>query len=105
MAYSTQTLKNQIRDIIFDHAGLEFGGLKLDDDTDLYKVGMKSFASVQLMLALEDEFDIEFPDAMLKRTTFRSPAAIETAVQSLSKPSEPWSARSPVIGGANAPHA
>ncbi len=95
MAYSTQTLKNQIREIIVDHAGIEFSGLKLDDETDLYKVGMKSFASVQLMLALEDVFDIEFPDAMLKRTTFRSPAAIENAVHALRTSSEAWGARSP----------
>ena len=53
---------------------------------------MKSFASVQLMLALEEAFDIEFPDGMMKRNTFRSPAAIEKAVQSLMNASDPWCA-------------
>ncbi len=105
MAYSAQTMKNQIREIIVDHAGLEFDGMKLDDHTDLYNVGMKSFASVQLMLALEDVFDVEFPDGMLKRATFRSPAAIENAIQSLKKSGEPWSARATGLGEANAPHA
>jgi acyl carrier protein len=89
----TSTMKSQIREIIFDHAGIDLSHLKLEEDTDLYKAGMKSFASVQLMLALEDVFDVEFTDAMLKRTTFRSPAAIEKAIQTLKDSSESWSVR------------
>jgi acyl carrier protein len=44
---------------------------------------MTSHASVNVMLALEGEFDIEFPDAMLTRAVFSSIAAIRTAVDSL----------------------
>jgi acyl carrier protein len=44
---------------------------------------MTSHASVNLMLALEDSFDLEFPDAMLKRSTFETVASISTAVESL----------------------
>jgi acyl carrier protein len=50
---------------------------------------MKSLASVQLMFALEAAFEIRFPDRMLRRTTFRSPAAIRKAVQTLQKCSQP----------------
>ncbi|MGV9480984.1 acyl carrier protein, partial [Gordonia aichiensis] len=39
---------------------------------DLFAVGLTSHASVNVMLALEDEFDIEFPDEALKRATFSS---------------------------------
>ena len=35
------------------------------------------------MLALEDAFDIEFPDALLKKSTFESIAAIADALDSL----------------------
>jgi acyl carrier protein len=35
------------------------------------------------MLALEDTFDIEFPDRMLTRSVFESIAAIATAVAEL----------------------
>ena len=63
------------------------GGLatvdQLADDADLYTAGLSSFASVQLMLALEESFDIEFPDALLNRKSFASIAAIQTTVQSL----------------------
>lgn len=44
---------------------------------------MTSHASVNVMLALEDAFDIEFPDAMLKRSVFESVASIEAALTTL----------------------
>lgn len=39
---------------------------------DLFDAGMTSHQTVQVMLALEDEFDVEFPDELLNRTTFTS---------------------------------
>jgi acyl carrier protein len=44
---------------------------------------MTSHASVNLMLALEDRFDTEFPDHMLKRSVFESIAAIAAALTEL----------------------
>ena len=44
---------------------------------------MTSHASVNVMLALEGEFDVEFPDHMLKRSVFESIAAIRTAIDEL----------------------
>ena len=41
---------------------------------------MTSHASVNLMLALEEAFDVEFPDAMLKRSVFESVASITAAL-------------------------
>ena len=41
---------------------------------------MTSHASVNVMLALEGEFDIEFPDHMLKRSVFESIEAIRGAI-------------------------
>ena len=55
----------------------------LADDADLYQAGMTSHASVNVMLALEDAFDIEFPDRMLKRSVFESIAAIAAALTEL----------------------
>jgi acyl carrier protein len=78
-----RALTDIIRDAISALAGLPSEGLKLDDDTDLYLAGMKSFASVQLMVALEETFEIEFSETMSTRATFRSPAAIERAVRAL----------------------
>lgn len=55
----------------------------LSDDANLYDAGLTSFASVQMMLALEEEFDIEFPEAMLTRRTFSSLGNIAAAVDEL----------------------
>lgn len=75
-------MQDKIRDLVRQHAGLPTGA-EIQDDTDLYRAGMKSFASVQLMLALEEVYDIEFPEALLTRTTFRSVAAIAAALASI----------------------
>jgi acyl carrier protein len=69
--------------IIEQHARLPVKVETLSDDTDLYVAGMTSHASVSVMLALEDEFDIEFPDAMLKRSVFASITAIGSAISEL----------------------
>ena len=44
---------------------------------------MTSHASVNVMLALEDAFDIEFPDALLTKHTFCTVATIRDAVSTL----------------------
>jgi acyl carrier protein len=72
-----------IRSVIADHARLPVDVAGLAVDADLYQAGMTSHASVNVMLALEDRFDIEFPDHMLKRSVFESIAAIAEALREL----------------------
>jgi acyl carrier protein len=72
-----------IRRIIGDEGRLAVDVATLDDHANLYDAGLTSHASVNLMLALEDEFDIEFPDEMLRKQTFESIAAIHGAVEQL----------------------
>jgi acyl carrier protein len=74
---------DQIRAILKEHGRLSVDATSLQEDGDLYKAGMTSHASVNVMLALEAAFDIEFPDRMLKRSVFESIAAIRDAVQEL----------------------
>jgi acyl carrier protein len=73
----------EIRAILKEHGRLSVDAASLQDDSDLYKAGMTSHASVNVMLALEAAFDIEFPDRMLKRSVFESISAIRDAVQEL----------------------
>lgn len=77
------TMTDRIRQILADHARLDVDPGSLADDADLYTAGMTSHASVNVMLALEDEFDVEFPDAMLKRSVFESVASIQAALTQL----------------------
>lgn len=55
----------------------------LRDGDDLFVAGMTSHQSVGVMLAVEDEFDIEFPDELLTRDTFSSIATISAALGSV----------------------
>lgn len=76
-------MSDQVRQIIKEHGRLPVDVAGLDDGADLYQAGMTSHASVNLMLALEAAFDVEFPDSMLKRSVFQSVASITEALQSL----------------------
>jgi acyl carrier protein len=76
-------MKEKIREILRQHGRLSVDASKLADDGDLYEAGMTSHASVNVMLALEGEFDIEFPDRMLKRSVFQSISAISAALEEL----------------------
>jgi acyl carrier protein len=73
----------KIRAILKEHGRLTKDAVALADDADLYQAGMTSHASVNVMLALEGEFDVEFPDHMLKRSVFESIAAIRAAIDEL----------------------
>ena len=79
----TDTLTQQIRTVLRDHGRLSRPLEGVADDADLYQSGMTSHASVNVMLALEGAFDIEFPDHMLKRSVFTSIASIREALTEL----------------------
>ncbi len=72
-----------IRAVLRDYARLDVDIDMLDADADLFAAGMTSFASVNVMFALEGAFDIEFPDSMLNRGVFVSIASIRAAVLEL----------------------
>ena len=55
----------------------------LADHDVLYQAGLTSLASVNVMLALEEAFDIEFPDRMLSRAVFGSISAMHGAIAEL----------------------
>ena len=56
---------------------------KLANDSDLYDAGLTSLITVNLLLAIEDHFDVEFPDELLSRKTFQSIDALAQAVENL----------------------
>jgi acyl carrier protein len=72
-----------IRRLVDEQGRLSVTAATIGDDADLYATGLTSFAAVQLMLALEETFDIEFPDRMLNRRSFSSIAAIAGCLHEL----------------------
>ena len=73
----------KIREIISKHGRLSVSVDQLQDTSDLYNAGLTSLATVGLMLALEEQFDIEIPDHMLSRKTFASIDSIRETVEKL----------------------
>ncbi len=76
-------MDEQIRAILRQHAALAVDANRLNENDNLYLVGMTSMASVSVMLALEGHFDVEFPDHLLKRQVFESIASMRSALQEL----------------------
>ncbi|MCC0005181.1 MAG: acyl carrier protein [Methylobacteriaceae bacterium] len=72
-----------IRQLIDKHARLPVKAETLAAGQDLYAAGLTSFAAVQLMLALEESFDIEFPERMLNRRSFATMESIAACIQEL----------------------
>ncbi len=76
-------LNDTIRSVLEAHGRLSTSVSTLKDDEDLYENGLTSHASVNVMLGLEDAFDTEFPDSLLRKGTFESVTAIRDALESL----------------------
>ncbi|MEO7122230.1 MAG: acyl carrier protein [Lacisediminihabitans sp.] len=76
-------MEDTIRKVLAAYAKLPVDVATLGNQTDLYTIGLTSHASVNVMLGLEDAFDIEFPDSLLRKDTFQSIAAIADALGGL----------------------
>ncbi len=72
-----------IRQTLADCGQLAVDVTTLADTDDLYDAGLTSLNTVNLMLAVEDCFDCEFPEEMLARETFQSIHAIAEAVRTM----------------------
>jgi len=73
----------KIREVLDAYGRVPVLASNLRESDDLYQRGLSSHASVNVMLALEDAFDVEFPDSLLRRDTFRSVESIREALKSL----------------------
>ncbi|MGD0053927.1 MAG: acyl carrier protein [Acidimicrobiales bacterium] len=76
-------VKTTVREVLETHGRMPVSPSTLGDDDDLYDNGLSSHASVNVMLALEDAFDVEFPDALLRKGTFQTISAISEALASM----------------------
>ncbi len=74
-----------IRAVLQGQGRLSSNVATLPLDASLYEAGMTSHASVNVMLGLEDAFDIEFPDRMLTRNVFESIGSIAAAISELQR--------------------
>jgi len=75
---------DKIRDTLRQYARLNRDVSAISEDADLYAFGLTSHATVNLMLGLEDAFQLEFPERMLRRRTFETIANIRESIEELS---------------------
>ncbi len=76
-------METTIREVLAAHGRLAADASSIGTTADLYQAGLTSHASVNVMLALEDEFDVEFRDEDLTKSTFSSIDSISTVLGSL----------------------
>ncbi|MGO4278377.1 Acyl carrier protein [Cupriavidus sp. OV038] len=76
-------MKETIRQILAEVARLDVPIETLDDQADLYQAGLSSLATVHVMLAIENAFNIEIPDHMLTRQLFKSVNSLAAAASQL----------------------
>lgn len=74
-----EKIKDRVRKTVTELTEINQNSVIQDDD-DLFLHGMSSRASVALMLGLESEFDIEFPERMLNRENFKSVNCISQSI-------------------------
>lgn len=77
------TAEEIIRNIVGEYGRLAVDVRQLADSADLYRAGLTSHATISLMLALEDAFDVEFPPSAMRKSTFASIAAMRRVVEEL----------------------
>lgn len=77
------TVDATIREVLDRYGRLAAPAGGVADGDDLYQLGLTSHTTVKVMLALEDAFEVEFPDQFFRKSTFSSVAAIREALLEL----------------------
>ncbi len=75
--------KDRVVGIVRDILQRRSPGRSIRPDEDLRDAGLNSLDMVNLMLAVEAEFDLKIPDADMTLRNFRSISAIDALVSSL----------------------
>lgn len=76
----------QFEKVLREHLPLLGADHALRPDASLSGLGLDSLASVQLLVTLEETFEVAIPDDMLTPENFSTPGSLWTAVQSLREP-------------------
>jgi len=77
------SIQERLRQLLREQGTVPVDGDSLTPETDLYAAGLTSLSSVDLMLAIERNFDLVFPDEALNRRTFASIGSIAAVVERL----------------------
>jgi acyl carrier protein len=74
---------NEYEPVIRPYLPLLDPGMALTPDSRLPDLGLDSMGTVSLLIELEDAFDVSIPDDLLTASTFDTPAALRSVIDSL----------------------
>ena len=77
------SIEEQIRQVLTESGRLAIPTASLDSEADLFTVGLDSLAIVNVLMSLEERFDIELPDEFLSRRSFSNISTIEEIITNL----------------------
>ena len=78
-------MQKEIREILAQSGRLAVPVGSLEDEADLFAAGLDSLAIVNVLMMIEERFDIELPDELLSRRSFASIATITRVVAGLTE--------------------
>lgn len=73
-------LENEIAEIVAKYGNLQVAASEIQHDGDLFAMGMSSYSAVQIMMAVEDRYDLRFRDELLKKEYFSSVSRLAATV-------------------------
>ncbi len=79
---SQEATEGAVREILQAYGRLNRPAADVGADVDLFAIGLDSQAVINVMLAIEEKFDFEFPEDKLNRAAFTTIRAIAEVVQS-----------------------
>ena len=80
---SVPSVSNRLRALILDNVEQVADASAVTGDARLAGLGMDSVSGLDLLLAMEEEFNVSFPNEMLTNEVFESHGTLEAALQSL----------------------
>jgi acyl carrier protein len=81
----TASMQDAIRTILARSGRLAVPVESLGEEADLFAAGLDSLAIVNVLMSIEEQFDIELPDEFLSRRSFSSIATIRKVVADLTE--------------------
>jgi acyl carrier protein len=79
------TMQDEIREILAQSGRLAVPVESLEDEADLFAAGLDSLAIVNVLMSIEEHFDIELPDELLSRRSFSSISTLKRVVTDLTE--------------------
>ena len=76
-------LENRLASVLRQHLTRVADGEEIPLEEELAALGLDSMNAINLMLDLEGEFGVTFPDSMLDAETFRSGQTLAGAIRQL----------------------